>query len=167
MDFSLPAFTLWLNSTALSLAIRNAQGVIPLLQTIHILSVAVVIWSALMVDLRVLGVVGRNESGSAIATRFLPPIWWTLIVLLATGMILIIGEPKRTLENYVFQFKMITLIVGILATLGIKHFLTNDADFDHQAQVQTLGAAAKALAILSIVSWVAIIFAGRWIAYVR
>ena len=40
------------------------------------------------------------------SSRFLPLVWWSLPVLLATGAIMIIGEPARSLKNPAFQLKM-------------------------------------------------------------
>src|SRR5271169_4782837 len=92
-------FCEWLRTTALSQVIQDTSWVIPSVQVIHILSVALVISSAAMLDLRLLGVVGRGQPTAIYARRFLPVIWLTLIVLLCSGTILIIGEPSRELEN--------------------------------------------------------------------
>jgi hypothetical protein len=68
----LNSLCVWLDQTALSQAIQA----VPTVQTVHILSVAVVITSALMLDLRLIGVVGVDQPLDRVWARFLPFVWW-------------------------------------------------------------------------------------------
>jgi hypothetical protein len=156
-------FCSWLEQTALSQMIQTTRWIIPTVQSIHILSISLLIASALMIDLRLLGFVGLDQSLKRVSARFLPFIWWTLPVLLATGSIMIIGEPVRSLENPVFALKM-CLLVGAIVVTGVYQLrLRNDAVFTGPGAVSR--AAVWPVAILSLLLWVGIIFAGRWIAY--
>jgi hypothetical protein len=156
-------FCSWLGHTTLSQTIQTTGWIIPTVQSIHILSIALLIASALMIDLRLLGFVGLDQSLQRVSARFLPFIWWTLPVLLATGSILIIGEPVRSLQNPVFALKM-CLLVGAIAVTGVYPlWLRNDPAFAAPGAVSR--AAAWPIAILSLLLWAGIIFAGRWIAY--
>ena len=65
----------WLAATPLSQTIRAAGWIIPTLQTIHILSVAVVFSSAILVDLRIWRLLERDVPLGEITRRFLPTIW--------------------------------------------------------------------------------------------
>lgn len=162
MNSSLHNLSQWLENTSLSSAVRDIQFMVPLLQSIHIFAVALVIWSALAIDLRVLGALGREQPLAAFSQRFLPVMWWTLIVLLISGALLIVGEPHRTLQNPVFQLKMVVLLLGMLVTALVQSFMATGK----LALMPKAGdAAVKALAVLSIGAWVVVIFAGRWIAY--
>jgi hypothetical protein len=161
MAASLHAFCQWLAETPLSLVIQNVPWIIPTTQSIHILSVAIVISSAVMLDLRMLNVVGRSQPTASYAARFLPWIWWTLIVLALTGTVLIIGEPARSLENPSFQTKMVLLILAIGTTVFVQRPLAavrDDPDANRELGKQLV-------AVVSLLLWVGIIFAGRWIAY--
>jgi hypothetical protein len=163
MATSLHAFCQWLSETPLSLVIQNVSWIIPTVQSIHIICVSIVFSSALLMDLRLLNVVGRSQTTAAFASRFLPWIWWTLIVLLLSGTILIIGEPSRSLENPSFQLKMGLLILAIGATLVLQRPLAaNQGFWEDPESRKSLG---KLIAVASLVLWVGIIFAGRWIAY--
>ncbi len=164
MGPSLHAFCEWLANTPLSLLIQNVSWIIPSVQTVHILSVAIVASSAAMVDLRLLGVIGRGHPTADYAARFLPWIWWTLIVLLVSGTILIIGEPPRSLENPVFQLKMSLLVLAMAATFLLQRPLRRDPVYWEETPGHVAG--ARVIAVVSILLWIGIIFAGRWIAYV-
>jgi len=110
------AFCNWLSNTWLSLRIQDVFWVIPTVQTVHILAIAVVMSSVTMVDLRLLGVAGRSQSLPDVAHRFLPWVWTAIVVLLCTGIILIIGEPGRELLSPVFWLKMSLLACVLLVT---------------------------------------------------
>lgn len=154
---------LWIDHTALSQAIQVTSWVVPVVQTIHILAVAAVASSALMIDLRLIGVFWADRSMRDVSSRFLPLVWWPLPLLLATGAIMIIGEPARSLKNPAFQLKM-TLLVAALIVTGLFWFLQRrNAAFGDLRSGPRVTAAA--IAIVSMFLWSAIIFAGRWIAY--
>ena len=152
----------WIDQTALSQSIQIAGWVVPSVQTIHILAIAVVASSALMIDLRLIGVFWANRPLEAVKARFLPLVWWPLLVLLATGTIMIIAEPARSLKNPAFQIKMLLLIGALSVTWLLQFLQRRNATF---GDVSGPRAAAATLAVVSILLWSSIIFAGRWIAY--
>jgi hypothetical protein len=163
MQASLRAFADWLSNTPLSQGIQDTAWIIPSMQSIHILAIAIVMSSAVMVFLRLLGVVMRDQPIAAVTDRFLPWIWYTLIVLLLSGSVLIIGEPGRSLTNSVFQLKMLMLIGVIACALLTQRPLRTNATFWESTAGARAG--AKLVAIVSLGLWSGIIFAGRWIAY--
>jgi uncharacterized membrane protein len=116
IEVGLRDFSRWLAATPLSHAIQTNGWVIPMLQTIHILAVAVVFSSAILVNLRLWRLLQRDVAVSDIARRFLPVIWPVLLILLLTGSLLIIGEPRRALLNTTFYFKMTLLVVALVLT---------------------------------------------------
>jgi hypothetical protein len=165
VDATLADLSKWLAATPLSDTIRTVGWIIPALQTIHILAVAVVFSSAILVNLRVFGLLQRNVPLADVARRFLPVIWPVLIILLLTGGLLIVGEPRRSLLNSTFYIKMVLLAVAVVLTVGLQVSLAAAPQFWQRR----LGAriAVRLAATLSIVVWCGIIFAGRWIAYTQ
>jgi hypothetical protein len=163
MALSLNEICLWIDHTMLSQAIQATNWVVPTVQTIHILAIAAVASSALMIDLRLIGVFWANRAMKDVSSRFLPLVWWPLLILLATGIIMIIAEPARSLKNPAFQLKMLLLIAALIVT-GLFQFLQrrNVSFGDLRSGPR---AAAATLAIVSMLLWSSIIFAGRWIAY--
>ncbi len=162
---SLDAFCTWLAATYISQTIQTVDWIVPAVQTVHILAVACVVTSALMVNLRLLGVRGADQPLAAIAGRFLPFVWWALPILLATGALLIVAEPARSLENPVFVLKMALLLVAAGMTLACQLPLSNNPSFWDASATRRRG--ARLIAVASMPLWIAIVFAGRWIAYVQ
>jgi hypothetical protein len=155
----------WLAATPLSHVIQTTKWVIPALQTVHILSVAVVFSSAILVDLRLWRLLNRDVPLPEVARRFLPTIWPVLLVLLITGSLLIIGEPKRSLLNSAFYLKMALLAVAIVLTAWLQWSLSSSPNFWDKNRGRRM--AGQFAATLSILVWCGILFAGRWIAYTQ
>src|SRR5437879_10213986 len=88
-------FCSWLEQTPLSQTIQSTGWIVPAVQTVHILSIAVVLSSVLMIDLRLMGVLGRDQPLARVSECFQPVVWWTLPVLLATVSVVIIGDAAR------------------------------------------------------------------------
>ena len=158
-------FVSWLAETPLSVFIQNVAWIIPTVQTIHILCVAIVMSSMAMIDLRLLGLGARSQSLPDMVTRFMPWVWTALVILLLTGSILIIGEPARSLMNPAFILKMSMLICVIVVTLTFQSAIQRNVAFWELSAPRRN--AAKLMALVSILLLIAIVFAGRWIAYME
>ena len=159
----LRAFCDWLSNTPISMAIQDAFWVIPTVQTVHIASIAVVMASMAMLDLRLVGIFSTGQSVDTVAHRFLPWVWAAVLVLLATGSILIIGEPGRELLNAMFWLKMSMLACVLIITGTFQYLLrSNGSAFWERRRL-----AAALVGIVSLLLWISIVAAGRWIAYVE
>jgi hypothetical protein len=165
IEAALSEFSKWLAATPLSHVIQTTKWVIPALQTVHILSVAVVFSSAILVDLRLWRMLDRDLPLPDVARRFLPTIWPVLLVLLITGSLLIIGEPRRSLLNSTFYLKMALLAVAIVLTACLQWSLSSSPGFWDKNRGRRM--AGQFAATLSILVWCGILFAGRWIAYTQ
>jgi len=154
------SFCDWLSNTPLSLTIQTVMWIIPAVQTVHILCVAIVMSCMAMLDLRLVGVTGRRQSISLVVRRFVPWVWGALPVLLASGTILIIGEPARELLNPYFRAKMMMLVSVTVITLVVQRQNKKDANYWESRR-----AAAATAGLASLLLWVGIVTAGRWIAY--
>lgn len=152
----------WLSATRLSSLIADHFWVIPSVQTVHIVSISIVVSSMAMLDFRLLGIAGRRQSIAAVAQRSLPWTWTALVVLLCSGVLLIIGEPGRELESPVFWIKMELLATAVVLTFIVQTVLKRGSGFWERHR-----AIAGAAAGVSLLLWVGIVAAGRWIAYVE
>jgi hypothetical protein len=150
------SFNNWITGTAVSQFIQTTSWVIPGLQTVHIICLALLFIMALMVTMRVLGRSWHEESAATIADRFMPKIWTCLAILFVTGSLLISAEPQRTVTNKAFYVKVTLLVIAVSLTLAIGK----------AARRGTIGGAQKTMAVLSMIVWMGIIIAGRYIAYV-
>jgi hypothetical protein len=161
----LPTFALWLQKQWISDLIARTHFAIPALQTIHTLAVAMLLMSVLMITLRVFMVAGQGRTLAQTLHRFLPWIWWCLLVLFITGWLLAIGEPPRDMTNPAFWTKMVVVPIAVLITLGIQTTMTKNL-VSWEAAATHRGVIAQVLSVLFILLWLVIMALGRWIAYV-
>jgi Family of unknown function (DUF6644) len=165
IDVALSELSKWLAATPLSHTIQTSSWIIPTIQIIHILGVAVLFSSAVLVDLRIWRLLERDIPLAQVARRFLPPIWPVLLILLVTGSLLIVGEPRRSLLNSTFYLKMALLAVAITLTAGLQRSISSSPNSWDKDRGRWL--AARFAATASIAVWCGILFAGRWIAYTQ
>lgn len=154
----------WLAATPMSTTIGNTPWITPAVQCAHILAISAVMACMMMVNLRLLGAVGRDEAVASVSRRYGTWVWPALAVLLLSGSVLIVGEPRRSLENKIFLAKMTLVATAAILTFVLQRPLGRDAAFWDRGGRQRL---AQAIAAISILLWVAIVFAGRWIAYTQ
>ena len=165
IDVALSELSKWLAATPLSHTIQTSSWIIPTIQIIHILGVAVLFSSAVLVDLRIWRLLERDIPLAQVARRFLPPIWPVLLILLITGSLLIVGEPRRSLLNSTFYLKMALLAVAIMLTAGLQRSISSSPNSWDKDRGRRL--AARFAATASIALWCGVLFAGRWIAYTQ
>ena len=158
-------FCNWLARTPISVGLQSTPWAIPAVQTVHILCIAIVVTYNGMLDLRLMGVAGKSRTLAEMAGDFLPWIWWALAGLAVTGVIMIIGEPPRELLNQVFWLKMSLLAVVLGLTLFLQRVVKRDAQYWDATAARRKS--AKVFAVVSLLLWVSILAAGRWIAYVQ
>lgn len=159
----LTEFSLWLSATPFSLWLQVHFWVIPTVQSFHILAIAALFGSALMLDMRIFNLAGGSRSMTQLSQRYEPWIWWAMVVLLISGSLLAIAEPVREFINPIFWIKMglvpVAVVLNIFFYRAIRHKAANWDGLQHGH------GAIRAGALALIVLWVAIMFCGRWIAY--
>jgi hypothetical protein len=152
----------WLYASPLSTMIRDEFWIVPTVQSLHIVAIAVIFGSAVISDLRLAGVFATDEPSGSVVRRYFPWMRNALVVLLLTGLVMSIGEPDRVLVNTTFWIKM-----GLVAGVFTVSWLVRRPLLAPQANPRQVRGAGfiKPVAWLSIVLWCLVIFCGRWIAY--
>lgn len=156
-------FAEWLSRTYPSVLIQTHNSwAIPTIQSIHIVGIGIVLASVFMVDLRILGLAGTDQTLRQTTNRFGPWLQWSLVGLLVTGALMVIGEPVRELVTVSFWLKMFLVAVGTLvAAIFLKALKKNERTWEEKTKRLSI----QLLAILTFLVWVAVIVLGRLIAY--
>jgi uncharacterized membrane protein YgdD (TMEM256/DUF423 family) len=157
-------FALWLSTTSPSVFIQEHNvWAIPAIQSIHIVGIAMVMGSVLMIDLRILGWAWADQTLRQTTNRFGPWLSASLCLLLVTGLLMVVGEPVRELVTFSFWLKMTLVAVGALAATIFQSTLRR---YEQQWEDTLVHRRAiKALAIVTFLIWVFVIILGRLIAY--
>ncbi|PJG47061.1 hypothetical protein CAF53_01550 [Sphingobium sp. LB126] len=156
---------LWLADTPISVFVRDHFYVIPVLQTIHILSIAVAFGSAMMVNGHILGIGRIYPTLDDAVRRFTPWMWIALALLIVSGLGLVISDPPRELLNAVFWMKIILVVGIVLLSVGFQQAAGVARRQKSGSARSDGGAGLRAGAIGISLLWCATMIAGRWIYY--
>jgi hypothetical protein len=143
--------------------LSNVPGFPPVIQTIHILGITAVMGSIVMLDLKVLGLALPSQSVGELVRRVMPWLWWALPVLAISGLVLVLARPLRYAINPVFGLKFAMLAPAIVLAAVFHLACIKDPYFWERSLGRR--SSAKIIAGLSLVLWIGVVFAGRWIAY--
>jgi uncharacterized membrane protein SirB2 len=136
--------------------LSNVPGLPPIVQTVHLLGIAVIMSSVVLLDLRVLGLALPSQDVQELTRRVMPFVWWTLPVMLLSGLPFVVARPQRYFTNPVFGLKF-ALLLPAIALAALLH-LNGIRKPDNRG--------TKLIAALSLLLWIGVVLAGRWIAYV-
>ena len=163
---TLADFLLALEHTSLAAVMRGERGgewLFPIVETLHVISLAMVFGSIVMVDLRLLGVASRNSTVSGLSREVLPYTWGAFICAIVTGTLLFMSKAHVYFHNLQFQLKFLCMFLAGVNMLvfhfgAYRHVLEWDERHSPPHAAQLAGA-------LSITLWIGVIFFGRWIGF--
>lgn len=159
---SLPEFWNWLGGLPVSMHIGETWW-FPLLESIHVVASTFVVGTILMVDLRLLGLAARHHPISRITKEALPWTRSAFALSVVAGLGMFITQPARYADNRAFQIKLVLLVLaGINMAVFHLRTLRGIAQWDREPVVPV---AARFAGACSVLLWVGILLAGRWIGH--
>lgn len=141
----------------------NVPGLPPIAQSLHILGIAVVMSSTVMIHLRILGLAAPSQQVGEMIGRLMPWTWWALLVNASTGLLFVVGRPNRYFFNPVFGWKFMCLVPALVIALVIYRMNKRESGYWEGTAARLVS--ARVMAAASLVLWVGVVLAGRWIAY--
>ena len=146
---------------AVSVFVRESLWAYPILETIHVIGLALVFAPILLFDLRVLGFYADTTIAGWHAA-LLPWVYFGFALNASSGALMFASDAAEFAGNRAFQVKLM-----LLAAAGINAVLFQTRLFPAVRNGEVVSATSKASAIASIVLWLAIITAGRMMAYIK
>ena len=144
--------------------LSNVPGLPPIVQTFHIIGIGVVVGSVVMINLRFLGVAVPSQSISEMIERLMPWMWCALLVNALSGLVFVVARPLRYFYNSpLFPYKIALLLPAV--TLAFIVYQLNRRKSGYWETSTTRLTTGRIIAAISLVLWVGVIFAGRWLAY--
>jgi hypothetical protein len=157
------AFLQRLAETEWSIALHESLWVWPLLESTHVLTLALFAGSAMLFDLRLTGRALSTMPASTVMARLLP---WTRVgfaVMVATGLLLFYATPVRNYQNIFFRAKMLLML---LAGLNVWLFHRGIYQRVHEwGDARVPPPSARFAGYASLVLWAGVITCGRLVAY--
>jgi hypothetical protein len=152
-----------IENTDIASSIRNSLYLFPMLESIHVMGLAIVFGTIAIMDLRLLGLASTNRPFRMVASDILKWTWIAFTITFLTGGLMFTTNATVYFHNSVFQAKMaLLLLAGI--NMGIFE-LTTGRSLRQWDTSRSTPAAAKTTAIISLTLWIGVIFLGRWIGF--
>ena len=156
-------FISYFENSALADNIRENDVLFPLIESLHVVSICLVVGSIFAVDLKLLGLASTDRSVSRVMNGILPLTWTAFAVAVASGGLLFISNATKYLENGYFDAKIL-LICAAGLNMAMFHALTAK-DLPRWENDTRLPLPARLAGGLSILLWVAVVACGRMIGF--
>ncbi|MBZ5686873.1 MAG: hypothetical protein LAP86_17750 [Acidobacteriia bacterium] len=157
-------FCQWLDQTAVGSTIRQSLWLFPAIETVHLLGMAALVGTITLLDLRLLGWVTPERRVSQMAARLLPWAWLGFGVQVVTGVLLFSSEAVKIYGNPAFRLKMLFLLLAGVQALIFQTVVSRKLPaWDERPSLPVI---AKVMGMVSILLWIAIVTAGRFIGFV-
>jgi hypothetical protein len=152
-------FFVWLEATTLSTWLRESPSLwaFPFVLILHTVGLAFFVGTNVAWDVRVLGF-SLGIPLEALRRYFLM-MWAGFWINAFSGVLLLIAYPTKSLTNPLFYAKLALIAFGVVMAFRIRR------DVNGLAARAEAPPMARMLAAVSLVCWVAVIFAGRLLAY--
>lgn len=152
-----------LEATAVGTAVRQSTWLFPTIETLHVLSITLVVGTIMIVDLRLINVTSRNRPVSALMHETLPLTWIAFACAVITGSLLFSSSAVKYTHCWQFDCKMgMLLLAGInMAVFHLGSYRTVSL-WDRASMTPT---GARIAGGLSLAIWVTVIALGRWIGF--
>jgi hypothetical protein len=154
-DFITAAMTA-LEHSGLGAAARGSAWLYPLANLSHVLGAALLVGAIATFDIQVLR---RARNVGVIARAVTPVAGLGLALQVASGIVLLAADAMPVVVNPAFQLKMAMLAVGLLNIAAFRR------RFGGGLHAETPLDGAAGFAAVSLASWLLVLLAGRFIAY--
>jgi hypothetical protein len=152
-----------LNDSGFGTMIRESDYAYSIIESVHVITITLVVGTIALLDLRMLGLVLRPISITRIARAVFPLTWSGFAIMFISGFLLFWAEAAKMYTNPAFRTKLI-----LLALVGLNPLIFHTTVYRRVHEWETLHVSpwrARAAAFASLTLWGGIIIAGRAIAY--
>lgn len=153
-------FLEWLQATPLGVSISETW--FPMVESLHVVAIALVAGTIFLVDGRLLGFSSAKLPFTYVSDRLLPWTWGAFAGAVLTGSLMFIGNAVSYYGNTPFRVKMLLLV---LAGLNMLFFQTVTYRSVATWNSDRPPPAARAAGLISMTLWCCVIGFGRWIGF--
>jgi hypothetical protein len=159
----IPELLAALEASSPAVRIRDSLYLFPLIESFHVIGLTMVFGTTAILDLRLLGIASTRRPFTRIASDSLKWTWAAFALTVATGLLMFITNAGVYYHNFFFRSKMAMLaLAGLNVLIFERTALRSIHRWDKDA---TAPLAGRAVAVVSLVIWIGIIFLGRWIGF--
>jgi Zn-dependent protease with chaperone function len=159
---STPALIQTINDSGIAEWMRSSIKAMPIIEATHVLAVALVFGTILIVDLRLLGYPNARRPYTVVARELIWLTWSGFALAVITGAFMFAPNAVTYFSNTAFRLKMLALLAAGINML-IFQFLTSRSI--SQWDTSRSPTSARLAAVLSLTLWLTVIGLGRWIGF--
>jgi len=157
----LDTFATALQETGLSQALRASLWLYPLVNTAHLLGIAMLFGAIAPLDLRLMGLWKRVPL-EPLARILLPMAVGGLTLAVATGALLFVTRPRDYVVEPLFAIKLALILAAVVNALRLR---SSAAWRRLRMDGGETSRACRIAAIVSLLAWLGVITVGRLIGY--
>jgi hypothetical protein len=116
-----------------------------------------------VLDLRLLGLASTRRPFTAVATDVLRWTWTAFGLAVVTGALMFVTNASTYYPNVYFRVKMALVVLAGLNMLAFQ--LTAGRTVARWNEGRAAPPAGRAVAVVSLVVWLAVIVLGRWVGF--
>lgn len=152
-----------IEATPFATAVRESTWMFPTFETLHVLCIALVVGTIMIVDFRLINVASRHRPVSEIMREVLPWTWGAFAGALIFGGLLFCSGATKYAHNPQFLFKMMLLLLAAV-NMAVFH-LGSGRKIELWDRASMTPTGARIAGVLSILIWVSVVALGRWIGF--
>lgn len=144
---------------------RGSLKAVPVIEAVHVMAVALLFGTILIVDLRLLGLPHTRRSITRLENELIWLTWTAFVIAVVTGVLMFMVNATTYFDNTAFRWKLVALL-GAGINMAIFQYVTfrGVAAWDKDTAPPR---AARLAGVLSIGLWTSVIFLGRWIGFTK
>jgi uncharacterized protein DUF6644 len=152
-----------IHNSAIGTSIRESDYLFNVIETSHVLGITLMAGTIAIFDLRLLGIVLKDDEIPDVASQVLPLTVAGFILMVISGGLLFWSEAAKMYGNPAFRLKLLLMVLA-----GLNPLIFHTTVYRTVPEWGTGTSAplrARTAAVISLVLWSAIIVLGRAIAY--
>src|SRR5438128_2170750 len=154
---SLLPFFQWCENSGLIVVMRSSVWLFPVIESLHLMGLALIGGAVLMVDLRLLGFGLRRQPVAQVAQDAQRWLLVSLLVMLPTGLLLFMASAVKCYYLPAFWVKMTSLFLALVFTFAVRRRVIMAT---RMSPVRT-----RLVAVVSLSLWSSVAIAGRLVGF--
>jgi len=147
-DFPFCEMFEWMERSPVGEFMRGSPAVFPIVESLHLIGLALFVGTLLLIDLGLLGVAMRRQPIHQVAAALAPWTWSGFALLLLTGPIMFTAQASKWHDNPIFWLKLLLLLVAIVFQLAVRRNIASEHP-------------SKLVGAVSLVLWIGVALSGK------
>ncbi len=162
-----PAFELCqaIENSSLGVWLRGSIMAIPIADAMHVIAIAFVLGTILIVDIRLLGLPSTRWPITLLSHPLIRCTWLAFVIAAITGTLIFVANATTYYINLAFRIKMILILMAGINMMVFEFITVKTLEkWDQEVQPPL---AAKTAAFASLTLWIGVLVLGRITGYTK